>query len=82
MPYILLIFGIAIGGYALYKFLRKATKEESQKALLSLAIGLCLILIFATILIGKLPIAAILAAIMIPLVTKLYGLFNKPSDSE
>ncbi len=80
MPFLLLIFGIAIGGYALYKFLRRSTKEEAQKALLSLAIGLCLVLIFSMILIGKLPIAGILAAVMIPLVTKLYGLLNKDKE--
>ena len=76
MPFILLIFGLLIGGYALYKFLRRSTKEEAQKMLLSIAIGFCLLLIFAMIIVGKLPIAAILAAIMIPLVTKLYKLFN------
>ena len=77
MPYLLLIFGIALGGYALYKFLRKASKDEAQKVLLTLAIALMLILIFAMILTGRLPIAAILAAVLIPLVAKLYGVFNK-----
>ena len=77
MPYLLLIFGILLGGYALYKFLRRSTKEEAQKLLLSLAIGLCVLLIFVMILVGKLPIAGILAAVLIPLVTKLYAILNK-----
>jgi len=80
MQYILLIFGVALGGYALYKFLRRSTKDEAQKLLLSLAIGLCLLLIFAMILVGKLPIAGILAAVMIPLVSKLYSVLNKDKE--
>lgn len=77
MPYVLLILGLVIGGYALYHFLRKADKDQAQKLLLSFAIGLCLLLVFVMIIIGKLPIAAVLAAIMIPMVVKLYSLFNK-----
>ena len=77
MPYILLIFGILIGGYALYCFLRRASKDEAQKVLLSLAIGLVILLIFVLILSGRLPIAGILAAVLIPLVAKLYSVFNK-----
>ena len=80
MPYILLIFGILIGGYALYKFLRRSTKEEAQKVLLSVVIGLITLFIFVLILMGKFPIAAILAAVLIPLVAKLYSVFNKPTD--
>jgi Kef-type K+ transport system membrane component KefB len=77
MPFLLLIFGISLGGYALYKFLRRSTKDEAQKLLLSLAIGLCLLLIFVMILVGKLPIAAILAAVLIPLISKLHSVLNK-----
>ena len=80
MPYVLLIFGILIGGYALYKFLRRASKDEAQKVLLSVAIGLLALFIFVLILMGKFPVAAILAAVLIPLVTKLYSVFNKPKD--
>jgi uncharacterized Tic20 family protein len=77
MPYLLLIFGVMLGGYALYKFLRRSTKDEAKKVLLSLAIGLIVLLIFVLILVGKLPIAGILAAVLIPLVTKLYSVLNK-----
>lgn len=77
MPYILLVFGILIGGYALYKFLRRATREEAQKVLLSLAIGLVVLLIFVLILTGRLPIAAILTAVLIPLIAKLYSVLGK-----
>jgi len=77
MPYILLIFGVLIGGYALYHFLRRASKDEAQKLLLSLAIGLVLVMIFVMILGGRLPIAGILTAVLIPLVAMLYKVFNK-----
>jgi nicotinamide riboside transporter PnuC len=77
VPYILLIFGILIGGYALYYFLRRASKDEAQKVLLSVATGLTILIIFVLILIGRLPIAAILAAILIPMVAKLYSLLMK-----
>ena len=80
MPYILLIFGLLIGGYALYKFLRRATKDEAQKLLLSLAIGLMLVIIFALIIGGRMPIAAILTAVLIPLVVQLYRVFNKSKN--
>jgi len=80
MPFILLIFGLLIGGYALYRFLRRSTKDEAQKLLLSLAIGLCVLLIFVLILTGRLPIAAILAAVLTPLVAKLYGVLNKGKE--
>lgn len=75
MPFILLIFGVLIGGYALYVFLRRASKDQAQKVLISLAIGLMVLIIFMMILTGRLPIAGILAAILIPLIAKLYGLF-------
>lgn len=77
MPIILLIFGVLIGGYALYKFLRRSTKEEAKKALLSLAIGFVVFLIFVMIVVGKLPIAAILTAVLIPLVAQLYRVVYK-----
>lgn len=80
MPYILLIFGIFLGGYALYKFLCRSTKEDAQKLLLSLAIGFCVLLIFVMILIGKLPIAGVLAAVLIPLISKLYAVLNKGKE--
>jgi hypothetical protein len=70
-----------IGGYALYKFLRRSTKDEARKLLLSLAIGLLALMIFVLILVGKLPIAAILAAVLIPLIAQLYRVFNKKNDS-
>ena len=75
---ILLIFGVLIGGYALYSFLRRADKYQAQTLLISLAIGLLVLLIFVLILTGKLPIAAILAAVLIPLVAKLYKLLKTP----
>jgi predicted MFS family arabinose efflux permease len=81
MPFILLVFGVLIGGYALYKFLRRSTKDEARKLLLSLAIGLLALMIFVLILVGKLPIAAILAAVLIPLIAQLYRVFNKKNDS-
>ena len=80
MPFLLLIFGVTLGGYALYKFLRRSTKEEAQKLLLSLAIGFCVLLIFVMILIGKLPIAGILAAVLIPLISRLYNILNKDKE--
>ncbi len=80
MPYLLLIFGILIGGYALYKFLRRSTKDEARKVLLSLAIGLVLLMIFMMIITGRLPIAGILTAVLIPLVAKLYGVLNKSKE--
>jgi len=81
MPYVLLIFGVMIGGYALYKFLRRSTKDEARTALLSLAIGFVTLLIFVLILAGRLPIAAVLSAILIPLIAKLYRVLNKKDDS-
>lgn len=77
MPFILLIFGLLIGGYALYKFLRRSTKDEAQMALLSMAIGLIVLLIFVMIIVGKLPIAAILTAVLIPLAAQLFRVLNK-----
>jgi Kef-type K+ transport system membrane component KefB len=77
MPYILLVAGLLIGGYALYHFLRKASKDQAQKVLLTLAIGLMLVMIFVMILTGKLPIAAILTAVLIPLCVQLYRVFNR-----
>ena len=82
MPYILLIFGVLIGGYALYKFLHRASKDEAQKVLLFLAIGLLTLLIFVLILGGKLPIAAILAALLIPLIAQLYRVFNRNNKND
>ena len=82
MPFLLLIFGLLIGGYALYSFLRKASKDQAQKVLLSLAIAFVLLMIFVMILIGKLPIAGVLAAVLIPLVAKLYQIFSKTKDVE
>lgn len=76
MPFILLIFGVLIGGYALYYFLRRASKDQAQKVLLSLAIGLMVLMIFMMILVGRLAIAGILAAVLIPLVAKLYSLLS------
>ena len=80
MPYVLLIFGLLIGGHALYKFLRRASKDEAQKVLLSLAIGLMLVMIFVMIISGRLPIAAVLTAVLIPLVVQLYRVFNKGGE--
>jgi hypothetical protein len=79
MPYVLLIFGLLISGCALYKFLRRASKDEAQKVLLSLAIGLMLVMIFVLIITGRLPIAAILTAVLIPLVVQLFKIFNRKS---
>jgi predicted MFS family arabinose efflux permease len=76
MPFILLLIGVGIGVYALYKFLRRSTKEEAQRLLLSLAIGISVLMALVMILAGKYPIAAILAIILIPLITKLYKLLN------
>ena len=80
MPFILLLLGVGIGVYALYTFLRRATKVEAQKMLLSLAIGICVILGLVLIIAGKYPIAAILAALLIPLIARLYKLFNKSGE--
>jgi peptidoglycan/LPS O-acetylase OafA/YrhL len=77
MPFILLVFGLLIGGYALYKFLRRSTKEEAKKALLSIAIGFIILLIFVMIIVGKLPIAGILTAVLIPLAAQLYRILSK-----
>jgi peptidoglycan/LPS O-acetylase OafA/YrhL len=82
MPFILLVFGVLIGGYALYKFLRRSTKDEARKLLLSLAIGLLALMIFVLILVGKLPIAAILAAVLIPLIAQLYRVLNKNNKND
>jgi hypothetical protein len=71
-----------IGGYALYKFLRRSTKDEARKLLLSLAIGLLALMIFVLILVGKLPIAAILAAVLIPLIAQLYRVLNKNNKND
>lgn len=78
MPYILLALGIGIGVYALYNFLRKATKDQAQKLLLSLAIGLCVVFAVVLVIAGRYPIAAILVVVMVPLIARLYTVFNKP----
>lgn len=80
MPYILLVLGVLIGGYALYHFLRKATKDQAQKALLSMAVALVVLLVFVMIITGRLPIAAILAVVLIPLVVQLYRVFNRGDE--
>lgn len=80
MPFILLALGVGIGVYALYKFLRRSTKEEAQKMLLSLAIGFGVLLALVMVISGRYPIAAILVAILIPLLAKLYKLLNKGKD--
>lgn len=77
MAYILLIIGVGIGIYALYNFLRTATKDQAQKMLLSLAVGFCAIIALVLIIGGRYPIAGILVVVMIPLITRLYTLFNK-----
>ena len=77
MAYILLIFGVLIGGYALYVFLRRASREQARAVLLSLAIGITILLIFVLILSGRLVIAAILTAVLIPLLAKLYSSLGK-----
>jgi len=77
MPILLLIFGLLIGGYALYKFLRRSTKEEAQKMLLSLAVGFIVLMIFVMIITGRLPLAGVLTAVLIPLAAKLYGVLNR-----
>lgn len=76
MPFILLLIGVGIGVYALYKFLRRSTREEAQKMLLSLAIGVAILLALVMIIAGKYPIAALLAVILIPLISKLYKLLT------
>jgi uncharacterized membrane protein YidH (DUF202 family) len=78
MPYILLIIGVGIGVYALYNFLRKASRDQAQKLLLSLAIAVCLVFAIVLIIAGRYPIAAILTIVMIPIIARLYTLFNKP----
>jgi drug/metabolite transporter superfamily protein YnfA len=66
MPFILLSFAVLIGGYALYHFLRHASRDQAQKILLTVAICLITLIIFVLILVGRLPLAA-----------KLYAVFNK-----
>lgn len=82
MPYILLVFGIMIGVYALYKFIRRATPKQTKTLLLSLAIGLALLFIAVMLIIGRLPIAAILAAVLIPLIAALYKVLKQGAETE
>jgi hypothetical protein len=77
MPYILLTFGLLIGGYALYRFLRRASKDEARKVIISVAICFIIFLIFVTLIMGKVVISAILAAVLIPLVARLYSILSK-----
>lgn len=72
MAYILLVGGILIGIFALYKFMRRASKQETKTLLLSLAIGMTLLMIFVLVISGRLPLAAILAAILVPLIAALF----------
>lgn len=82
MPYILLVFGIMIGVYALYKFMRSATPKQTKTLLLSLAIGLALLFITVMLIVGRLPVAAVLAAILIPLIAALYKVLKQDADQE
>jgi|GEM_PF-2400270 len=82
MPYILLVFGILIGVYALYTFMNCATPQQIKMLLLSLAIGLVLLFIVLMLITGRLPIAAILAAVLIPLITSLYKALNTNTDTD
>lgn len=78
----LLMFGVGLGGYALYKFLRRSTKDEAQKLLLSLAIGFAVLFIFLMIISGRLVLATLLTAILIPLCAKLYAVLNKGDKAQ
>jgi Kef-type K+ transport system membrane component KefB len=82
MPFILLIFGLLIGGYALYKFLRRASRDEAQKILLTLAICLMICMILVMVIVGRVAIAALLTAVLIPLVARLWMVFNKGKTRE
>lgn len=67
MPYLILIFGLLLGIYALYRFMLKASIAEIKTLIISIAVfTLCIALFFLAIT-GRLPAAIAVVSALIPL---------------
>lgn len=68
MPYILLILGLLIGGYALYRFFINANIKQIKALFLAASLATLVIALFYMALTGKLAAALGLGAAIIPFV--------------
>lgn len=68
MPYILLVLGLLIGAYALYRFFIKANTQQIRALFLTASIATLVIALFFMALTGRLAAALALAAAIIPFV--------------
>lgn len=71
MPYLLLVLGLIIGAYALYRFfLRASVAEIKAFGMASIAVTI-IIAIFVMAVTGRLPAALALVVALLPFITKL-----------
>jgi len=68
MPYILLILGLLVGGYALYRFFINANIKQIKALFLAASVATLVIALFYMALTGKLAAALGLGAAIIPFI--------------
>ena len=77
MAYIILAIGFALGVYGLYKFMRRATRQEAALLLLSIIVTLLVLMMVVLLITGRLPAAGAMVALLVPLSSRLYTLYRR-----
>lgn len=80
MPYLLLIIGVLLGLYALYRFFLRADVRQIKALLLTLlAVSLCVALVFLA-LTGRLPAALAIVVALVPVMAGIWREARKPKN--
>ncbi|MFK7839943.1 MAG: J domain-containing protein [Bdellovibrionales bacterium] len=82
MPYLLLIFGLLIGAYALYRFFINANIRQIKALFLAACLATLVIALFYMALTGKLAAALGLAAAIVPFVIAFFREKNSVASSD
>lgn len=74
MPYLILVFGLIVGGYALLRFFMKASPEQIKQAIFIAAIILFTLTLLLFALSGRIIVAI---ALLVPVVMIFAGWYRK-----
>ncbi|MCK5284904.1 MAG: DnaJ domain-containing protein [Alphaproteobacteria bacterium] len=81
MPYLILVIGLLIGLYALYRFFLNASVQQIKAFILSALAFILGIAIFAMAITGRLPAALALSGGLIPLASTLWKMKKHTASS-
>lgn len=82
MPYLIFVFGILIGGYALFRFFLSSSPEDIKEFIANALLGLLVLITLFLAMTGKIIPALIVVVLCFPFFVKYYIRKSKNDDED